>query len=776
MNIREDSTIRAPSSGRDDICAKFTIDTVDEPFVLHDIAEAGQEYTLSFWCRSETDGEITAGGVDMQTSSDWTRYVVTFIADSVDVPIYFNIAGTYHIYNAQLEIGCKDTDFALNPADLEEDVEDLAVIVNNHTTQFTVMDGKIAGLIEENTTIRSEYDTLVDRTADLELTVSDFTVELESTKTTISDNYISLQEYTNTQIAAMESEISLSVANTYSTKKELETVDGKVTTLEEWQVEASQQITKEGIIATVGNYYAYQTDLEGVADRVEAAESQIIQHADEIALRVEKDGIISAINQSAEEVKIEAARITLAGATIADSFTATSLHITGDSTFDGTLSSTTGTIGGFTISETMLVGSNIELYSGSTSSEAYINLLGAYVSLPDNLKIAASGCTANCMSLAMEQYRTTYYESGDSSSSTGISVNCSKGILKLGSYMDYPAYITTTAITLDGLSGDISATGKLYFSEYGGGWYMNDSTWLRAYGNKSIYTQGQILANSNITTNGEIHVQSGIYRQGSIELYGSTPFVDFHTGSSADDFVSRIIDCGDSSAGHLRLISDRVTLTGNGYAVTIGPGFDSSNTAFLPVKSQNSQPTAADGVVYLGASASRWNRVFAVNGVVTTSDERDKNIISAIPQVYKDVFMDLKPILYTWKDFDDNATHMGLGAQTVEETLLRYGLTLKDFGAVEHDAWDNSSIDFEDGRTDRYGMNYAELSVLTIPIVQSHEWTIAEHTEHFVTVDNRLESLQDQVDYLKEVNADLRTELAEAKEEIEQLKQQVSAA
>lgn len=97
MNIREDSTIRAPSpSGKDDICAKFTIDTVNEPFVLHDIAQAGQEYTLSFWAYSETDGEITAGNVDMPTSSSWTRYVV-FTGNN----LYENVGGIYADYGAK---------------------------------------------------------------------------------------------------------------------------------------------------------------------------------------------------------------------------------------------------------------------------------------------------------------------------------------------------------------------------------------------------------------------------------------------------------------------------------------------------------------------------------------------------------------------------------------------------------------------------------------------------------------------------------------------------
>ena len=33
-----------------------------------------------------------------------------------------------------------------------------------------------------------------------------------------------------------------------------------------------------------------------------------------------------------------------------------------------------------------------------------------------------------------------------------------------------------------------------YFQQYGGGWYMSDSTWIRVHGNKNIYTGGRIKA------------------------------------------------------------------------------------------------------------------------------------------------------------------------------------------------------------------------------------------------------------------------------------------
>lgn len=270
-----------------------------------------------------------------------------------------------------------------------------------------------------------------------------------------------------------------------------------------------------------------------------------------------------------------------------------------------------------------------------------------------------------------------------------------------------------------------------------------NNKFLLSSGTDGTITLGAATTISGLCTASGFRAGSGQYNGGGIELYAVNPYIDFHAGNSTADYVSRIYENGDSSAGHLRLISDRVTITGNGYAITMGAGFDSSNTAFLPVKSTSTQPTAADGILFNGASASRWNRVFAVNGVVTTSDERDKNIIGEIPQNYKDVFMELNAFIYKWSDLEDDVVHMGLGAQSVEQTLLDNGLTLQDFGAVEHDTWDSAYPIDESGRTDRYSMNYAELSVLTIPIVQDNVRKI---------------------EVLEAENAELRAEIAAIKE------------
>ncbi len=88
----------------------------------------------------------------------------------------------------------------------------------------------------------------------------------------------------------------------------------RLSSLESWKSEASLKITKDGIIGTVGSYYATGADVTALTGRVTQAESTIKQQSDSIALTVKKDGVISAINQTSETVKISANKISLTAA------------------------------------------------------------------------------------------------------------------------------------------------------------------------------------------------------------------------------------------------------------------------------------------------------------------------------------------------------------------------------------------------------------------------------------------------------------------------------
>lgn len=84
------------------------------------------------------------------------------------------------------------------------------------------------------------------------------------------------------------------------------------------EVNAAISATAEG--GGLVTLKASQTDLDAMGNRVSSAESSIKVNADNIELKVSKDGVISAINQTAESIKISASKIELSGYVTASEF------------------------------------------------------------------------------------------------------------------------------------------------------------------------------------------------------------------------------------------------------------------------------------------------------------------------------------------------------------------------------------------------------------------------------------------------------------------------
>ena len=121
MNTLEMCNILSPSAIEEE-CAKFTIDEVLSPFVLHNIAKIGERYTLSLWVKSESEGSIVARGATLPTTTEWSKYSVTFAAKTTNINIFFNSNDVYYIYHPQLETGNKATDWDRAPEDVDEEV------------------------------------------------------------------------------------------------------------------------------------------------------------------------------------------------------------------------------------------------------------------------------------------------------------------------------------------------------------------------------------------------------------------------------------------------------------------------------------------------------------------------------------------------------------------------------------------------------------------------------------------------------------------------------
>jgi hypothetical protein len=107
----------------------------------------------------------------------------------------------------------------------------------------------------------------------------------------------------------------------------------------------------------------------------------------------------------------------------------------------------------------------------------------------------------------------------------------------------------------------------------------------------------------------------------------------------------------------------------------------------------------ADNVHSLGFTGYRWSEVYAANGTINTSDEREKDLIEAIPQSWLDAWGEVQYNRYKFKDAiakkgqDSARWHVGLVAQRVKEAFERHGVDAFAIGLLCYDEWDDKFID-----------------------------------------------------------------------------------
>ncbi len=170
---------------------------------------------------------------------------------------------------------------------------------------------------EQGTKLDAIVETVTDQGTNLEVINGQINSKIwQNDITTATAGLVS-----ETQLTSRLSEVNQTIDSITSTVSSMQTTinekaDGtSVTKISTQMAEMKQDLS--GFKTTVSNTYATQDSLGGAMDfamsQISSAWSEISQQADKIALKVNKDGVISAINQSAEEITIDASKIDLSG-------------------------------------------------------------------------------------------------------------------------------------------------------------------------------------------------------------------------------------------------------------------------------------------------------------------------------------------------------------------------------------------------------------------------------------------------------------------------------
>lgn len=206
-----------------------------------------------------------------------------------------------------------------------------------------------------------------------------------------------------------------------------------------------------------------------------------------------------------------------------------------------------------------------------------------------------------------------------------------------------------------------------------------------AYTNRMVITNGGRVGIGTTTPEGTLDVNGDVAFRGGFELFGNTPFLDFHPGNSAADYVVRVI-CG--TDGVLYTVGNTyIQGTARANYVSVAPQDSGVEGGEIRLEGSPGKPTfyidAHDNRLRVFVGGSTRMAVFDngdlratgdvyANGVKLTSDVRYKRNIRTLPNALEAI-LGLRGVSYDWdrekwadKSFADSQ-QIGFIAQEIEK-------------------------------------------------------------------------------------------------------------
>jgi hypothetical protein len=158
----------------------------------------------------------------------------------------------------------------------------------------------------------------------------------------------------------------------------------------------------------------------------------------------------------------------------------------------------------------------------------------------------------------------------------------------------------------------------------------------------------------------------------------------------------------------------------------VGLGSDDGAGAFVPylVSTATFTVPGSNNAMTLGNASLRWSEVFATNGTINTSDEREKQQVRDLTDVEKAVAQKIKGLICAFKwnhaveeKGDDARIHIGVMAQEVKAAFESEGLDAHKYGMFCYDEWkevvdDDGNVVVQAGNS--YGVRYEQLLAFVI--------------------------------------------------------------
>ena len=278
----------------------------------------------------------------------------------------------------------------------------------------------------------------------------------------------------------------------------------------------------------------------------------------------------------------------------------------------------------------------------------------------------------------------------------------------------------------------------------------------------AIETTGDVVVSGKIHANyGSNKIQLNPDNNGSIELYGYTPFIDFHYGNSDSDYTSRIIaqEWGLQIVGTATVTGDlycdaHIYTCTNGHFSWAGQtdaylgcgNYSGGNNIYYYANYHAFYVNndSGSGMMYINT-----NGVTSRVGFTKTSDERIKKNFESFDDNIIDAYMNIEPVKYQLKQSSNDNYHFGFKAQHVDKVFSDYG----DIYNESFDICTSRPIDPDkakelygvDGMVEEYGLRYDELIAPTAYMVQHIYKELEQTKQEKVDLEARLQAIEEKL-------------------------------
>lgn len=277
------------------------------------------------------------------------------------------------------------------------------------------------------------------------------------------------------------------------------------------------------ILMQVSETYANKTEVSEIKQTVDSISMSLKDDyatKAELALSIDNNKIAT-LSAYANEIKFTA-----------DVFSLESTYASITKT--GVVKFTSGTIGGFTLTDT-------QIYSSGDTADMHIGTYEYDTTNRNALLIRTRASASDSWSTRVRfRYDGSAYFAGDDSY---ISISDGRMVIAQSTLDGTEANMPR--ITFKGAYGVTDSSCNLV--------YFGDKSlkWNGTYAANELISYGKITASEDIVTSKQI-------RASSIELTASTPFIDFHYNNSTDDYTSRIRE---AAAGILQIQCDQLRVS-----------------------------------------------------------------------------------------------------------------------------------------------------------------------------------------------------------------------